>query len=276
MRLRKLATGSRGRSAAKRAGRARRAAHRGWLISVAVWSIAWPIEAGTIEVEIPTDVPAVIVPPKPYPFSPKYLENEFLARPKRPPRSWRAMRDAGLVRQAFDYSCGSAALATLLSSADAPVTEGELLHQLLDGLTRDAKVRTMEAGLSLLDLKNLAESRGFRAAGYRVEPDLLPTLTRPVLVFIQPRGYKHFAVLRGVRGDRVYLADPGRGNARYPIWRFLDMWLDEQGRGVIFVVDSQAAAPLEFAEGSLARPELLGARQMIQIGNPYLRLPHIR
>jgi hypothetical protein len=44
-------------------------------------------------------------------------------------------------------------------------------------------------------------------------------------------GYYHFAVLRGVAGDRVYLADPERGNLRMSIGRFLDEWA-----GVVFIL----------------------------------------
>ena len=112
------------------------------------------------------------------------------------------MRDAGVVRQLFDYSCGSAALATLLSTPSSPVSEQEILFETLDGLTDEQKSETMELGLSLLDLRQAAERRGLHAAGYRVTPDFLQKLTRPVLVYIEPHGYRHFAVFRGLRGDR--------------------------------------------------------------------------
>jgi hypothetical protein len=38
--------------------------------------------------------------------------------------------------------------------------------------------------------------------------------------------YKHFAVLRGVRSDRVYVADPSSGNVRLTIPCFLSQWTD--------------------------------------------------
>lgn len=175
------------------------------------------------------------------------------------------MRDAGVVRQLFDYSCGSAALATLLSTPTSPVTERDILHEVLDSLTDEQKAETMEAGLSLLDLRQAAKRRGLRAAGYRVGPEFLKKLTRPVLVFVQPDGYRHFAVFRGVRGDRVFLADPARGNVRYPIWRFLEMWQTEDEKGVIFLIDSATPPLLHLTEGP-AQPELLGARELLDIG----------
>lgn len=202
----------------------------------------------------------------------------FEVRPGRrvevPVRSWRALRDEGVVRQAFDYSCGSAALATLLSRPGAPVAEQSILMEVLSVLPEAEMGRTLESGLTLLDLKRAAERRGHRADGFRVEPRLLPKLSRPVIVFIRPRGYEHFAVLRGVRGDRVHLADPARGNVRMPAWRFLEMWSDDEGRGVIFVVENAGAPPLPV--GGPPQPELLGARQLLEIGNPYVRLPRLR
>lgn len=213
------------------------------------------------------------------PHGPLHLEPRYTDRhepPAWPARSWRALRDAGLVRQGFDYSCGSAALATLLQGGDEPPSETTILREVFAGLTEEEKARIVEAGVSLLDLKRVAERRGYRAEGYRVKPDFLPKLTRPVLVFIQPRGYKHFAVFRGVRGDRVFLANPARGNVRHPIWSFLDMWLDEQGRGVIFVVDSKASPLLALDPDAPTQPEILGVRELVAIGNPYARLPNLR
>ena len=55
-------------------------------------------------------------------------------------------------------------------------------------------------------------------------PKDLGKLNGPVIVFIEPRGYKNFAVMRGFRGDRVHLADPSRGNIRMPAYRFQDSW----------------------------------------------------
>jgi predicted double-glycine peptidase len=60
-----------------------------------------------------------------------------------------------------------------------------------------------------------------------------------VIVRIKPGGYPHFAVFKGVHDDRVYLADPSLGNVRMPLHRFLAMWVDAGGSGVIFAVERQ-------------------------------------
>src|SRR5207302_1409027 len=81
------------------------------------------------------------------------------------------------------------------------------------------------------------QTRGHKAQGFRLHYDQLAKLSRPVIVFVKPGGYAHFAVLKGVQGDRVYVADPSLGNVRMPLYRFVDMWADESGRGVIFAVE---------------------------------------
>ncbi len=197
-----------------------------------------------------------------------------------PLKSMKDLRDQNLVRQRFDYSCGAAALATLLRHGfGEKVTEREILSGLFDLLAEDEKKVSRKEGFSLLDLQQVAQSRGYKAQGFRLSAEDLPELRGPVIVFIEPHGYKHFAVLKGIRGDRVYLADPSRGNIRLPAYRFLDSWLDDNGKGVIFVVEPEQAPPgakhrLGLPEGP-PRPEILTAREMLAVGNPFTRLPEL-
>lgn len=154
------------------------------------------------------------------------------------------MHDENVVKQNYDYSCGAAALATLLTYAVSDrVSESEIIKQLMAPLTKHQQLLKQKEGFSLADLQNVALQRGLKSAGFRVLPDYLPKLKSPVIVFTQPFGYKHFAVLRGVQGDSVFLADPSRGNIRIPTNRFLDEWLDEKGKGVIFVAEPQKGWP---------------------------------
>ncbi len=198
-----------------------------------------------------------------------------------PLKSWKALRDENLVVQRFDYSCGAAALATILRyGCGDEVTEREILVQLFDLLSEDEEGLRRKKGFSLLDLQRVAQARGYKAQGFRLEPQYLPKLGGPVIVFIEPRGYKHFAVLRGVRGDRVYLADPSRGNLRQPAYRFLDSWLGDDGKGIIFVIEPKEGLPagefpLSLTADGLPQPEILTAREMLAVGNPFVRLPEL-
>ncbi len=145
------------------------------------------------------------------------------------------LRDQYVVKQQLDYSCGAAALATLMVHYYGQDTSEkeilELLNTRLKTMTEEEQARKTRIGFSLLDLKVVAQQKGYRAAGFKLSVDQLPQLLAPVIVHVQPFGYHHFAVLRGVAGDRVYLADPGRGNLRMSLERFLDEW-----GGVVFVL----------------------------------------
>jgi len=193
-----------------------------------------------------------------------------------PLQSFKDLRDQHVVKQAYDYSCGAAALATLLTyGLGDQVTEEDVLLFVLTSLSMDEKTVRKSQGLSLLDLQRFVQTRGHKAQGFKLAPQYLPQLKGPVIAFIKPRGYEHFAVLRGIRWDRVYLADPSLGNVRMAIGKFLDMWLDAQGQGIIFVVEAQespwtAEYPLKLPSQGLPQPELLTTRQMLEIGNPYV------
>jgi len=184
--------------------------------------------------------------------------------------------------QAYDYSCGSAAIATLLTyGLGEEVHEKEVLEFVLNSISQDEKKLREKEGLSLLDLKRFANSRGFRAEGFRLEPKHLSFLKGPVIVFIKPRGYDHFAVLKGLQNGRAYLADPSRGNVRMRIDDFLHMWLEPNGKGIIFVAERQKK--MEDFKTPLHPPlkepripaEILSARQLYQVGRLTVQTPQI-
>ena len=185
-----------------------------------------------------------------------------------------AQRDAGVVKQRYDYSCGAASLATLLTyGLNDDVGEDALLRALLEPLSPDELIALQKKGLSLVNMQQLAQNRGHKAHGFRVHQSQLAKLSRPVIVFIKPRGYEHFAVLKGLSGDRVHLADPSLGNVRMPLYRFLDMWADESGRGVILAVERSAGDwPAQYAlqVAALTDPplEVLSAERLMSIGKP--------
>jgi predicted double-glycine peptidase len=78
------------------------------------------------------------------------------------------------VRQQYDFSCGSAAVATLLTyHYDFPVTEQQAFQEMF--VTGDqAKIR--REGFSLLDMKRFLGNHGFKADGFELP---LEKLVRP-------------------------------------------------------------------------------------------------
>ena len=178
--------------------------------------------------------------------------------------SWKELRDRNVVIQRFDYSCGAGALATLMRyyfSDD--VSEGAILVTILGPMSREEVQDREKNGLSLLDLKRCAERLGYQAAGVRLNYASLPKLKGPVLIHLERENYRHFAVLKGVRGDRVYLADPSRGNIRMSVHRFSKEWsgialvLGKQGFGL------RQAYPLALDDQQPVQNETLAARRSL-------------
>ncbi len=78
----------------------------------------------------------------------------------------------------------------------------------------------------------------------------------------------------------MHLADPSRGNIRMPAYQFLDGWLGEEGKGIIFVVEPKDGPPdRDTALGppthGLPQPEIMTAREMLAVGSPFVRLPEL-
>jgi predicted double-glycine peptidase len=149
----------------------------------------------------------------------------------KPLRTLTDMREAQLVRQHWDLSCGAAAVATLLTYQLAhPVSERQVALGMLRR-TSPLLVRR-RLGFSLLDLKRYAVSEGFAADGYaQMSLDDLAAMA-PAIVPIRAHGFRHFVVFRGRRADRVLLADPAFGNRTMPADAFQRAWAN----GVGFVV----------------------------------------
>ncbi len=89
-----------------------------------------------------------------------------------PLRSLKDLRDENLVKQRFDYSCGAAALATILRYGFGDeVTERDILTDLFDLLSEDEEGLRREQGFSLLDLQHVAQARGYKAQGFPLAPE---------------------------------------------------------------------------------------------------------
>ncbi|MBX2838315.1 MAG: C39 family peptidase [Gammaproteobacteria bacterium] len=143
-------------------------------------------------------------------------------------QTWKELNSQNIIMQEFDYSCGAASLATLMRYYfDDDVTELSLLEDINRIFSLQETEIIEKAGLSFLELERLAQSKGYQTGSVRLDIITLAKLQGPVLVFVQPNGYKHFAIYRGIVEDRVFLADPSRGNIRLSISEFLKEWQGE-------------------------------------------------
>lgn len=147
--------------------------------------------------------------------------------------SMQERRFRNLVRQQTDYSCGAAALATLLRHAyHLDADEETVIHGML-ALADEALVA--QRGFSLLDIKRYVEALGMRGRGYRINEERLRSLRVPGIVLMDVRGFRHFVVLKRVSGDHVEVGDPILGNRSVPFGEFLESW---PSRAVFIVIGS--------------------------------------
>lgn len=150
-------------------------------------------------------------------------------------KSWKELNEQSVVMQQYDYSCGAAALATLMKYYfQDDVTEKSVLESIKNTLTAEEFAVVEEQGLSLLELEKISHSLGYQSASVRLKLPALKELAGPVIVYVSTKDYKHFAVLRGVREDRVFLADPSRGNLIMTLEAFMEEW-----QGETFVLGKQ-------------------------------------
>ncbi len=177
------------------------------------------------------------------------LHSTFAAAPKAPKnapirdkehsfrvhvKSWTTLRKQNVVMQQRDYSCGAAALATLLHYHwEDDATETQLLVEVVNMLTVEEMKERIKNGLSLTDLRRLAVRLGHLATIGRLEFDKLRESKIPLVVGIVVNGFDHFVVYRGADDHYVYLADPARGKVRTPIDEFKKQW---QKNAVLVVV----------------------------------------
>jgi uncharacterized protein len=148
---------------------------------------------------------------------------------KLPIHSMKDIRYSGIVTQQFDYSCGAAALATLLKDGyGIDIPEVELIRRMMVYSTPEVVVKN---GFSMLDMKKFVETIGLRGRGFRVNTDALYHLQIPVLVLMNIDGYEHFVIVKHAEEGRVFLADPALGNRIVAEDDFAKTW-----NGLVFAV----------------------------------------
>jgi len=147
-------------------------------------------------------------------------------------RSFKEQRFSSVMQQQYDFSCGSAAIASLLTyHYDHEVTEQEVFSGMFS-LADPEKVR--HEGFSMLDMKRFLESEGYQADGFRMPLTGLRDKVRlPVIVLLNLNGFRHFVVIKGISESEVFVGDPARGLKAYSRVEFEDYW-----NGAAFVIRS--------------------------------------
>jgi hypothetical protein len=150
-------------------------------------------------------------------------------------RSFQERKFDRVVRQAYDFSCGSAALATLLTfHYEDPIDEQTAFRYMFE---RGDQKKIAQVGFSLLDMKNYLENSGYEADGYQAPLETLTDAGVPAIALINYRGYRHFVVIKGVTKDEVLLGDPSLGLRQLPLADFRKSWEN----GILFIIRNKPA-----------------------------------
>ncbi len=127
-----------------------------------------------------------------------------------------------VVRQQYDFSCGSAALATLLTHHyDVQISETDAFQAMWAVGDQD---RIRELGFSLLEMKRYLEEAGMLADGFRLTLDRIQEIGVPGIALIDVKGYKHFVVIKGITERTVLVGDPSTGVHSFTRKEFEGIW----------------------------------------------------
>ncbi|MBI1393757.1 MAG: peptidase C39 [Alphaproteobacteria bacterium] len=142
-----------------------------------------------------------------------------------------SLRYATVVRQQYDFSCGSAALATLLTYHYGRETSEQDAFTAMWEIGDQDRIRQL--GFSLFEMKAYIESLGLLADGFNLSLDRVAEIGVPGIALIDDSGYKHFVVIKGVTKRNVLVGDSAKGLRVVPRQRFADKW-----DGTIFFIRS--------------------------------------
>jgi predicted double-glycine peptidase len=181
-----------------------------------------------------------------------------------PVKTYTDLRFDQVIRQAFDLSCGAAAVATLLQHGwDVATSEKAVIEQVVEGADKEQQEKIAKSGFSMLELKEYGESRGFAVGGFRLDDvRKLEKLKVPAITLTNIRGYNHFVVIKGVKDGRVFIADPAFGNR---VRSYEDF--DAEWNSVVLVFVRQDLRAEGFKLEAGAAPP---TRELVSVLNPVL------
>ncbi|MBO9516258.1 MAG: C39 family peptidase [Variovorax sp.] len=150
-----------------------------------------------------------------------------------PVKSLKQQRQARTLIQKYDFSCGSAAVATLLTHHfNYPVNEQQVFTWMYE---HGDQAKIHKEGFSLLDMKRYLKTQGFEADGFEQPLEKLAQARVPAIVLIDTEGYHHFVVVKGLQADRVLIGDPAQGTRAMSRKDFDKAWHN----GLLFVIHNR-------------------------------------
>ncbi|WP_299018031.1 C39 family peptidase [uncultured Photobacterium sp.] len=136
-----------------------------------------------------------------------------------------------VFRQQYDFSCGSAAVASLMTyHYGLDTSEDAVFKYMFDNGNRE---KIEKEGFSMLDMKNYLTSLGFDANGYNIPLEKFKKIRIPGITIVNFDGYMHFVVIKGINNEKVIIGDPSRGTVIMPIKEFKQYY-----KGAVLLVKS--------------------------------------
>ncbi|MEJ2766387.1 C39 family peptidase [Photobacterium sp. MCCC 1A19761] len=136
-----------------------------------------------------------------------------------------------VYRQQYDFSCGSAAVASLVTYHYGRDTQENSVFEFM--FKNGNKEKIEKQGFSMLDMKNYLVSIGLDANGYNLPLEKFGELQIPAITIVNFDGYMHFVVIKGMNSRQVILGDPSRGTMVMPIKDFKKYY-----KGAVLLVKS--------------------------------------
>jgi len=147
--------------------------------------------------------------------------------------SFKEARFRSIYQQEHDFSCGSAALASLLTfHYQYAVTEKQVFDSMFENGDQQ---RIRRQGFSLLDMKRYLQRAGFDSDGYRLDLDQITERAGvPVIALVNLDGYSHFVIIKGIRSGEVLIGDPSLGIRVMARDDFMQSW-----NGISFLIKNK-------------------------------------
>jgi len=118
-----------------------------------------------------------------------------------------------VVRQEYDFSCGAAAVATLLTHHYGYPTPEK---KVFEGMIRMGDKEKIEReGFSMLEMKAYLASLGVKSQGFEADTGQMAEVGLPGIVLVNINGYMHFVVVKGISKREVLVGDPALGIKNY-------------------------------------------------------------
>lgn len=138
-----------------------------------------------------------------------------------------------IYKQQYDFSCGSATLASLLSFHYDDVVDELMVFK--DMYSNGDQQKIQKHGFSLFDMKLYLSRRGYRSNGFKISLNQLAKAEIPAITIINNKGYMHFVIIKGSDEKEVLVGDPALGIKVYSRENFEKMW----NKQIVFVIQDK-------------------------------------